>query len=297
MNGIDISRWQKGINLSKVAADFVIVKATQGTSYKSPTFDDQMREAITLGRLIGVYHYASSGGAIAEAEHFLSVVRPYIGVAILALDWEKDENANFLNPIYAVAFLKYVYQKTGIKPFIYMSKSVCRQYSGVWDASFPLWCAQYKNKLPVLGYQTNPWTDTKGFGPWACCQIYQYTSQGFLHGYLKKLDLDLAYITADDWRAFAKGTGQVSTIPWQIGRVYTTVVNLNIRELPNGKKTEYQYLTADAKRHAYVNNGTAVLRKDTRVTVKEIKVVGSDIWVRIPSGWICGKYGDKLYVV
>ena len=33
MNGIDISAWQRGINLSNVPFDFAIVKATEGTKY------------------------------------------------------------------------------------------------------------------------------------------------------------------------------------------------------------------------------------------------------------------------
>lgn len=33
LNGIDISNWQAGINLSAVPADFVIIKATEGTTY------------------------------------------------------------------------------------------------------------------------------------------------------------------------------------------------------------------------------------------------------------------------
>ena len=42
MNGIDISRYQKGIDLSVVPCEFVIVKATQGTSYVSPEFKKQI---------------------------------------------------------------------------------------------------------------------------------------------------------------------------------------------------------------------------------------------------------------
>jgi len=132
LNGYDISNHQKNISVSKVASDFVIIKATQGTTYTSPSFEKQIKESISAGRLVGVYHYASTGGAIPEAEHFLSVVGPYVGTAILCLDWEKDENPNFGNPSYAMAFLRYVEQKTGIKPFIYMSKSVCRQYKSAW---------------------------------------------------------------------------------------------------------------------------------------------------------------------
>lgn len=202
MNGIDISKWQKGINLAAVLCDFVIVKATQGVNYISPEFINQISQAQSLGKLIGVYHYAGGGGAIAEAEHFLNVVKDYIGKAILVLDWEGEQNPNFANPGYAKAWLDYVKQKTDVIPFIYMSKSVCRQYQ--WDASYPLWCAQYKNQQPT-SYQSNPWTDTKGFGAWSECAILQYSSKGRLDGYNHNLDLDKAYINEAQWIAYAQG--------------------------------------------------------------------------------------------
>lgn len=203
MNGIDISRWNP-VDLSKVPCDFVIVKATQGTGYVSPTYKSQIAQADSLGKLLGVYHYASSGGAMAEAKHFLNTVKDYIGKAIMVLDWEGEQNSNFKNPEYALSWLRYVKQETGITPFIYMSKSVCRQYASVWDASYPLWCAQYKNQQPS-GYQENPWTDSKGFGAWDSPLIFQYSSKGQLDGYSGNLDLDKAYINSEVWKAYANG--------------------------------------------------------------------------------------------
>lgn len=202
MNGIDISRWQKDIQLSRVPCDFVIIKATQGTGYVSPTYKQQITSAEALGKYLGVYHYASSGGAAAEAEHFLQTVADYIGKAILVLDWEGEQNANFSNPLYALDFLNYVKKRTGITPFIYMSKSVCRQYK--WDASFPLWCAQYRNQQPS-GYQAQPWTDAKGFGAWESPKIFQYSSKGQLDGYSGNLDLDIAYMDGTEWLSYAQG--------------------------------------------------------------------------------------------
>ena len=202
MNGIDISRWQKDIQLSRVPCDFVIVKATQGTGYVSPTYKQQITSAESLGKYLGVYHYASSGGATAEAEHFLQTVADYIGKAILVLDWEGEQNANFNNPSYALDFLNYVKKRTGVTPFIYMSKSVCRQYK--WDASFPLWCAQYRNQQPS-GYQAQPWTDAKGFGAWQPPKIFQYSSKGQLDGYSGNLDLDIAYMDGAEWLSYAQG--------------------------------------------------------------------------------------------
>lgn len=203
MNGIDISRWNP-IDLSKVPCDFVIVKATQGTSYVSPRYKEQITQANSLGKLLGIYHYAGGGGAIAEAEHFINVVKDYIGKAILVLDWEGDQNPNFASPAYAMAWLDYVKEKSGITPFIYMSKSVCRQYAKQWNNSYPLWCAQYKNQHPT-GYQDNPWTDSKGFGPWDGCKILQYSSKGSLPGYNGNLDLDKSYMDGSEWLRWASG--------------------------------------------------------------------------------------------
>lgn len=203
MNGIDISKWNP-IDLSKVPCDFVIVKATQGTSYVSSRYKEQITQANSLGKLLGIYHYAGGGGAIAEAAHFIDVVNDYIGKAIFVLDWEGDQNPNFGSPEYAMAWLKYVKEKTGITPFIYMSKSVCRQYAKQWDSSYPLWCAQYKNQQPT-GYQDNPWTDSKGFGPWDGCKILQYSSKGNLPGYNGNLDLDKSYMDRSEWLRWASG--------------------------------------------------------------------------------------------
>ena len=79
MNGIDISRYQKGIDLKKVPCDFVIVKATQGTSFVSSQFKVQAQSTLDLGKLLGIYHYSGGGGAIPEAKFFLDTVKDYIG--------------------------------------------------------------------------------------------------------------------------------------------------------------------------------------------------------------------------
>ena len=79
MNGIDISSWQKGINLNVVPCDFVIVKATGGTGYVNPDFTRAMNQAVNAGKKVGVYHYAREegckGSAVAEADFFVKTVQ------------------------------------------------------------------------------------------------------------------------------------------------------------------------------------------------------------------------------
>ena len=220
MNGIDIAGHQEGIDLSVVPCDFVIVKATQGKTFVNPQFTTQITQALTLGKCVGVYHYANGTGVDVEADHFIDVIKPYLGKVILAIDWEnnkdkktgKNDNPQFVagNYKYCERLLTAVLDKTGITPFLYMSKSVARQYKWEVGRNFPFWCAQYAN-YNITGYQTNPWTDSKGWGAWTGCAIQQYSSKGRLKGYSKDLDLDKAYISAEEWQKYASG-GKVSAV-------------------------------------------------------------------------------------
>lgn len=202
LNGIDISNWQAGINISSVPADFVIIKATEGTTYVSPEADTQYQGAKLAGRLLGVYHFATGASAVEEAKFFLSNVQGYLGEAILVLDWEAGVVTQGVG--YAKAFLDYVYQQTGIRPLIYMSKSVTNSYDwSTVSANYGLWVAQYADSNPT-GYQDDPWTDAKGYGSWSGPAIFQYASTGRLSGYDGNLDLDKFYGDAKAWQDYAK---------------------------------------------------------------------------------------------
>lgn len=73
-----------------------------------------------------------------------------------------------------------------------------------------------------------------------------------------------------------------------IGRNYTLQANMYVRDAPGGNKKQYIQLTTNAKSHAVKQaDGSAVLRKETVVTVKEVAVVDGATWVKIPSGWVC----------
>lgn len=83
---------------------------------------------------------------------------------------------------------------------------------------------------------------------------------------------------------------------YRTGIVYTLLADhLRVRTGPGtGYATKSRkQLTVNAREHAY-SNGT--LKKGTRVTCKDVRKVGSDIWIKIPSGWIAAYYGGKKYV-
>lgn len=207
LNGIDTASYQAGLDPAKVPMDFNIVKATQGVSYLNPDFARMAKATVDAGKLIGIYHYASGNDPVKEADFFLRNIPGYIGKAILCLDWERDQNPAFgMNDVsWCKAFCDRVYEKTGIRCFLYMSKSVCRQHD--WSSlakNHPLWGAQYPD-YNRTGYQKTPWTDSYGWGAWAGPKIFQYSSSGQLANWSARLDLDIAYMTAGEWEACAKG--------------------------------------------------------------------------------------------
>lgn len=201
--GIDVSHWQKGINLNAIDFDFVIIKATQGYRHIDKCFKSFADTALQRGKKIGLYHYFDSTATPeTQAIFFVNTVKDYVGKSILVLDWEKESNSYFkYGQDIAIRFLNKVYELTGVRPLIYMSKSVTRKYK--WDKvvndNYGLWVAQYKNKKKVLGYLNSPWTDDKGIGDFRFVAIFQYTSTGRLKGYNKNLDCNIAYMTNSAW--------------------------------------------------------------------------------------------------
>lgn len=87
---------------------------------------------------------------------------------------------------------------------------------------------------------------------------------------------------------------------FKVGSVYTLTTNVKVR---TGAGTDHaqkkvSQLTADGKKNctSQKSSDSAVLKNKTRVTVKEVKKDGKDIWLKIPSGWICAYYKGDQYV-
>lgn len=208
LNGIDISNWQAGIDLSVVPCDFVIAKATQGQSYISPDCSRQVEQARSCGKLFGVYHYIDGSGAIGEADYFLDNIANWIGKGILCLDWESNQNSQWGNESYLRQVAQRVIDRTGIPPVIYVQQSRMAAVQPVADAlNCGLWIAQYAD-MNATGYQDTPWNE----GAYACA-IRQYASTGRLNGYGGNLDLNKFYGDSAAWQACAHSNEEVTVQP------------------------------------------------------------------------------------
>lgn len=203
LKGIDISNWQAGIDVSAVPSDFVIVKATQGTGYLSPDFKRQIDQAISAGKLVGIYHYINGAGVAGEMAHFINHWNAYKGCAIPVLDWEGEQNSAWQNESYLESCIKEFIKQTNIPPIVYASLSAF-PWSVCSRNNCGTWVAQYAN-MNTTGYQDSPWNEDS-----YSCTIRQYSSCGRLSGYNGNLDINKAYVTREQWGQYANPGGAVT---------------------------------------------------------------------------------------
>ena len=197
LNGFDFASYQAGFDFTDCEGDFAITKATQGTWYVNPAFEQLYDGAKQAGLLLGIYHYAEGGDPEAEAEFFVQTCGERIYGAVLFLDWEGQSNPTFgtgKDVEWCRMFVGKIAELVGVTCIPYMSKGVAAKYdwSPVCSVS---WIAQYKAKAPTK-FTKEPWTDEKSFGTMECI-IYQYSSKGQYGG--KTVDINGSTMTREEW--------------------------------------------------------------------------------------------------
>lgn len=174
-------------------AQAVIVKATQGTGYVNPACNHQYALAKSLGKKLGLYHYAGGGNPEAEARYFIGNIKNYVGTALLALDWESNQNASWGNAGWCLRFVTEVHRLTGVWPIIYVQESAlwqvanCASVCGVWVAKYP--------------YYTNGWTVPNmsvSSGAFKYLTGWQFTGGD--------MDRDIFYLDSAAWDRLANPT-------------------------------------------------------------------------------------------
>ena len=202
LNGIDISNWQRGIDLSKVPCDFVIAKATEGIGYVDKSCDGFIQQALKLGKKVGFYHFARPrNDAVREAQYFYNNTKNYFGEAIPILDWEAENKSDVA---WAKRWLDEVHRLSGVKPVIYMSESVVNSYdwSSVANADYGLWVAKYRDNKPDYNYNMANAGSRPRVKWWKFYCMWQWTSSGRLNGYGGNLDCNVFYGDVSTWDAY-----------------------------------------------------------------------------------------------
>lgn len=177
---IDVSSYQGAVDWGAVLGSGVaggIVKATEGLSYRDPTFPANWAALGQHTAIRGCYHFGHPDqDAVAQADFFLSYVAPH-GINandILVLDLEVG-TGNM--DAFAWNFLVHVQAQTNIRPWLYSYGPFIKAHlTDQRLAAFPLWVAAYQSKPPPCP------------PPWSAFACWQHTDAARVPGVAGNVD-------------------------------------------------------------------------------------------------------------
>ncbi len=186
--GIDVSGYQGDINWASVAPsiDFVYAKATEGTYYTNPDFDNQYEGPYDQGLIRGAYHFGipnNSSGAT-QADYFIAHGGGWSGDGRTlpgALDIEYNPYGAECYGLSQGSMVDWIWDfvneyalRIGVYPVIYTTTdwwTSCTGNYGGFGSYDPLWVANYT---------------ASGGGPlpagWGFYTFWQYADSGSLPG-------------------------------------------------------------------------------------------------------------------
>jgi len=178
IRGIDVSHFQGTVNWPSVAGSkvaFCFVKATEGTSYVDPCFQQNWAGSAAAGLLRGAYHFGhASSDPVTQAQHFFATVGA-LGTQDLppVLDLETLDGQSPADTLqWALTFLAEADALFGRQTIVYTDTGFWQSLENVPGcqvlAQRPLWLAAYSAQPKVPP-------------PWQAWTFWQYndgTSNG-----------------------------------------------------------------------------------------------------------------------
>lgn len=270
--GIDLSHWNGAVDFTKIKKDFVILNANQ-MARRDENFEAYYKGAKAAGLKVGAYVYVGALSvyeASVEIDTTLDILKDKNLDLGVWLDVEDSDLGRLnTNEIWDIIVTE-VQKLGGYFAGIYCNKN---WYNNILQAryykpDFKYWIASLPyNDLGTKVDSLNP----KSY-------IWQYSFKGSVPGINGPVDLDYIsdYIEPSE------------KLPEYVeGKNYTLLYDINVRKGPSRSFSlqGYDNLTEDGKKHDTNKNGA--LETGTEVTCLAISRTNNEIWLRIPSGWVC----------
>lgn len=193
VTGVDISAHNGVVDYDALVADsidFVIIKASEGATFRDRTFVDNIRRARQSGLPVGAYHFFrfDTPGHL-QALNFLNAVKGRDIDMPLIIDVEEWTNDRL--PTEAVAarldeMIDYIEQR-GYRVMIYTNKDgLERFFSTSRLTNRPLWICSFSN--PPLPH--DQWL------------LWQHTHRGSVRGIDGIVDVNTFNGSRDDWKSW-----------------------------------------------------------------------------------------------
>jgi len=198
VTGIDVSSHNGDIDFDAVAADgisFVIIKATEGGTFKDKKFVENVRRAGDAGLKVGAYHFFRfDTPGYMQGLNFLNSIRGRQLDLPLAIDIEEWANPNSQpTPIVLNRLSEMIdhLESHGYRVMLYTNKNGYTRFIRGRLEGYPLWICSLVDEPEGIG-----WT------------IWQGTHNGSVDGIGHPVDINAFNGSPAEWDVFAAGSSQ-----------------------------------------------------------------------------------------
>ncbi len=204
VRGVDVSHYQGKIDWAEIRKQdisFAFIKATEGSSYVDPCFEDNFRNAPKAGLRVGAYHFFSfDSPGKTQADNFIAAVRAFDGMLPPTVDVElyskyvsepptdTDAIKNELRTLLSALEAEY-----GKKPVVYVTHKSYELLIRGDFAGYDIWIRDIFRE-PSLS-DGREWT------------FWQYTNRGRFNGYEgeeRYIDINVFSGSKDEFDSYGK---------------------------------------------------------------------------------------------
>lgn len=160
--GIDLSHHNTVTDWDQVEVDFVILKATEGSTYQDPKYKQFLKQAKSHNINVGAYHFmTTSSSAESQFDNFKSVVKRNDIDLIPVIDIERYTKGHRITTQQlrkeVRKFCDLCIDYYGVAPMIYCSEYFYRKHfiNGFEDCMY--WCGDV-NRIPTIHFDLHQTT-------------------------------------------------------------------------------------------------------------------------------------------
>lgn len=196
ITGIDISAHNGDIDFEQLAEDsidFVMIKATEGTTFKDPRFHLNYRLARDAGiKAIGAYHFFrfDTDGEMQAINLLHSIQGKTLDLPV-AIDLEEWTNPSHLNTNEVVDRLQAMIsllEKNGLTVIFYTNKDGYHRFIKNRFNNYPIWICSFSD--PPMDNTDAPWT------------LWQYSHKGDAKGCTTCVDMNTFNGDREEWESW-----------------------------------------------------------------------------------------------
>lgn len=198
--GIDVSAHNGEIDFRQVAAEgvsFVIIKATEGGTFKDKKFVDNLRKAREAGLKVGAYHFFRfDTPGYMQGLNFLNSLQSRELDLPLAIDIEEWANPNSQPTPMVLNRLSEMIdhlESHGHRVMLYTNKNGFARFVRGRLEGYPLWICSLVDEPQEIG-----WT------------LWQGTHNGRIKGIDHPVDINAFSGTAEEWADFTSPAGKAA---------------------------------------------------------------------------------------